>query len=505
MTATKPQVLCVDDMPANLALLHHLLTPVGYEVIKALDGQIALKIIRERPIDLVILDVIMPGITGYEVCRTIKEDIILRNIPVIIMTTLTEPDDRINGIEAGADDFISKPFNRMELLARTNRLLRIRELNRNLHYAYEKITTLTSHGENLMRNFNPTNFEFMANIDGIVDLIIRHGFEDRRPGIVLVGLMTPDGWEAYKYVADKSPKAHRTPFDSEKYRHMVEDLNGNSTTTFCNEEDDKKPEVEFFIEQLRTANDQPIAVKNMVYYLSECLCLFAINHDSEVSKYDAEILKNLVIESLFFKSLAAQVRETEHAFEYVVYALARAAEKNDEDTGNHIIRVGEYSALLASKLKMPSSFVDEIRIKATLHDVGKIHTKPAILKKAGKLTAKEWGIMKAHPIHGSEIIGDHPRLRMAQRIALTHHERYDGSGYPNNLRGEGIPIEGRIVSVADQYDALRNSRPYKPSMDHETACKVILQGDGKTMPHHFDPQVIKAFSETTSKFADMYK
>lgn len=109
-----------------------------------------------------------------------------------------------------------------------------------------------------------------------------------------------------------------------------------------------------------------------------------------------------------------------------------------------------------------------------------------------------------HTVYGAKIIGGHQNMSMAGRIAISHHERHDGSGYPYGLVGEQIPIEGRIMSLADQYDALRNSRCYKPALDHETSCRILLEGDGRTLPQHFDPEILHAFKGCEAAFAEIF-
>lgn len=197
--------------------------------------------------------------------------------------------------------------------------------------------------------------------------------------------------------------------------------------------------------------------------------------------------------------------QTEEAFLMSVGLLARAAEIHDEGTGNHIVRTNEYSFFIARHLGMPKDFCDEIHYSAQLHDVGKMSVDQAVLKKKGRLDEHERAEMDRHTTYGHQILRESPRLQLAAEIALNHHEKWAGTGYPNALAGTDIPISARIVQVADIYDALRSERPYKKGFSHAQALDIILHGDDRLDPkEHFDPQLITLFADTHQGFSDIW-
>ncbi len=503
MIKSKPRILCVDDEPSNMNILEAILVPRRYEVLLAESGTEALEIMRKEKVDIVLLDVIMQGMNGYDVCKHIKEDERCRNIPVVMVTALSAKEERIKSIEAGAEDFISKPFDHTELLTRIKMLLKMKELNDRLASAYGTITNMVHFGETMAMSFDPLRFDILPRLDDIVRHILRGRLEQTdKPEIVIVGFVDENAtWQWYQYDSALR-ELHRTWLRSEPMKYLNIPSNDNAQIFYYNEEDLESSGYGLFIDLLKARS---ITVSNMVCFMSRMFCIFGVNYGKIISRFDAEVMNSIVMQSLFLKSLAGQVKETEHAFDYLVHVMARAAEANDEDTGNHILRVGEYCALLAKQLGMSEKFTGIIRVQSMLHDVGKIHVHPDILKKPGKLTAEEYEEMKKHTISGANILGDHVRLTLAKKTCLSHHERWDGSGYPYALKGEQIPLEGMIMNIADQYDALRNARVYKPAFDHNKTFGIITEGDGRTLPHHFDPQVLMAFKETASQFEEVYE
>ncbi len=332
-TPAKPTVLVVDDTALNLQVATGILRE-RHTALAATDGQKALDIVAKRPdIQLILLDIMMPGMDGYEVCRHLKADPVTARIPVIFLTALNSTEDERKGFEAGAVDFINKPFQPETLLARVRTHLAL--------YAQER------------------------HLDGLV--------------------------------------------------------------------------------RERTA------------------------------------------------ALEAKTVELESTRLQVIRQLGRAAEFKDDDTGTHVIRMSHYSRLLAEAAGLSSDRVDLIYKASPMHDIGKLGIADSILKKPGKLTDEEFAAMQKHPAIGAGIIGRQGSelLEVARVVALTHHEKWNGRGYPRGKVGEDIPIEGRIVAIADVFDALTSTRPYKPAWTIERTLEVMTKDAGT----HFDPSLIPVFFE----------
>ena len=343
MSSSK-RILVVDDEEMNRDLIEALLEDFGHEAELVEGGEEALAKL-EMGFDLVLLDVMMPGMDGFEVARRIRENPHGKDLPIIMVTALSDREDRVRAVEAGANDFIAKPVDKMELKVRMDSLLNMKEARDDLKGYMEKLE------ETVM--------------DRIKDLR-----------------------EALMKMSDAQRKTNRAYLDT-------------------------------------------------------------------------------------------------------IERLGIAAEYKDEDTASHIFRMSNYCAILARGLGLMPDEVQTILRASPMHDVGKIGIPDAILLKPGKLTGEEFDVMKTHAENGCRILegSDSELLEAGMLIAISHHEKWDGSGYPKGLAGEEIPLWGRISAVADVFDALTSKRPYKEAFSNEKAYAILKEGRGK----HFDPGVLDVF------------
>ena len=209
---------------------------------------------------------------------------------------------------------------------------------------------------------------------------------------------------------------------------------------------------------------------------------------------------------LLEKQVAERTQLLREGYVDTIHRLVLASEFKDKYTGAHISLISHYTREIAEACSLGSEFAESIYYASPMHDIGKVAIPDFIQQKPGPLNASEWQVMKTHTTVGAAILegSSSPYLQMAVEIAKYHHERWDGNGYPDGLKGEQIPLTARIMNICDQYDALRSERPYKKAFNHEESCSIILEGSDRTSPDHFDPEVLEVFRKSRSRFAEIY-
>jgi response regulator RpfG family c-di-GMP phosphodiesterase len=490
------RILVVDDDRLVREMLRDFLEGEGHEVAECDEGARVPEKIAETPPDLIFLDLVMPGMSGEHLATAIKGDEQTRHIPIIILTSESDEETRAHLLDLGVEEFLSKPFSPHQLAAKVRSLLKAKELDDRLLASFR--------GVELLEHLN------LELIQGLHETAVG-GEEFLMRALEHWGSWGGLGAPTHLWVCtDRSGTVEGTALYRESGRgdgheavllprpRLLEYLEPYRQASGTFWADEISPRV------LKALWPTPPVRENLAGVLEGGLWVLASGYAGSVSTYDCRWLASLARQYRVFSSFINQMRATEEAFQYTLEALARAAEVHDDSTGLHIRRVNAFSGFLAQALGCDLAFSKALGQTAMMHDVGKIHVRPEILQKTGPLDPVEMEAMKKHTVFGARILGDSPRLLLARDIALSHHEKWDGSGYPAGLRGEAIPLSARIVALADVYDALRSQRFYKAPLAHEEAVRILKRGDMKTRPGHFDPTCLEAFLDISNHMDELF-
>lgn len=505
-------LLYIEDEDCVRESMAELLSHRFRQVWQAENGMEGLKLYREKAPDIVITDIRMPVMDGLEMARAILEHD--DKAAIIVTSAHNESNYLLEAIEIGITNYLLKPLEWDKVEAALRRCVEsvrkerdARERENSMLELSQRINAPAGISEKHTAASTGQSLDMEQQLDQMIEDFLGNAGKnasnrpDRIMTILLRGSLGDPEWFCYETVKNGRIRKTRSAALPVADKAII---SANQALFYFNrgERLPDDPLLGHVLEHLSRCGVEP---GNMVWHCNGCRIILAVNYSSAVTTCDAEAIKSLAVYACYLDSLLLQQHQTEEAFRYTITSLARAAEVNDEDTGNHILRVGEYCAAICRRIGLPKHLADAMALQSQLHDVGKIHIPPGILKKRGGLTAAEMELMRNHTAYGARIIGGHPRLESARSIALHHHERWDGSGYPSGLTENRIPLDARIVAIADVYDALRSRRSYKRAFGHDTACRVILEGDGRTEPSHFDPSLLDAFKAINGELEEIYE
>ncbi|MBL8056690.1 MAG: response regulator [Anaerolineales bacterium] len=436
-------VLVVDDAQIWRRDIEYALAGQGCRLEFAVNGPEALQLSAALTPDLILLDVKMPGMDGFEVCQHLRADQRLAEVPIILITGLDDRDSRLRGLEAGADDFLSKPFDHDELRARVRTILR---LNRYRRLVAER-----------------ARFERLAELspDGLLVVDAQGRLQLSNPAVR--GLL---GWTE----AGPLERVDWLGLVAQTHRAACAQALARVLTL-------PAETVRLEVDLLRA--DGLLAPAEI-----------ALGH----FQWDGQPMAQIVVRDFAERRrAAAQIQRLNadllHAYDATLEGWSRALDMRDRETEGHTRRVTEMTLRLASALGFTDEQLVHVRRGALLHDIGKMGVPDAILLKPGPLTAEEWAIMRLHPGHAYQMLAPITFLRPALDIPYCHHERWDGRGYPRGLRGEAIPFAARVFTVVDVWDALRSHRPYRPAWP-DTQVRTYLQAEAG---RQFEARIVEAF------------
>lgn len=463
----------------------------------------ALKFFEEESFDLVILDsyIKQPDGNFISYCKFVSFLKSLKsseNTHFILISSTIKPEIKSECFNSGISEVIFKPFSLEEFVIKVKNLLRNIENSKRIKDVFttnEIIFDLVSKSverRNILRTSKSQEYFHL----------VKHIFNTKLSpeGIILIE-SDVGGFRVYVYKkGDDEFKAY-----SFTGKYLIDEIGYRGNFVEDPEENIESLIYKYFSKDMKIRKFYGIRDGN----------LFALFINPEIELKDKlvkrDFFKSLLLSFKFTNTFIKDALEIGNSFKLLLISLAKASEANDEDTGEHVMRMKFYAEFIVRKLveKELADFSElEIELlshSAIVHDIGKINVDQRILFKKGRLTEEEMNEVKKHPIYGIKMLDRHPFLRLAREIILTHHEKFDGSGYPFGLKGKEIPLSGRIVSICDVYDALRAKRPYKRGYSHEKAVDTILHGDERTKPYHFDPDILKIFEENNEAFKEIYR
>ncbi len=517
----KVKILLVDDEPGVRNVLLSYLEDVGYSVDDAPDGNVALQKLDSDSYDLVITDLKMPNLDGRALLQIMADR--YPDIPKLVLTGYSTDDDIIHALKTGASDFITKPIMDFAILQHSvDKAISVKKLNDERNYYVEQLTQINEvismlnrgmETEDIFKTLNvilkkviPFNRLAMAMIDESENTVVTKLVESDRYILLGAGETFPLSDSSLETAAvnqevlriqdlqqylKENPNSKGTKFlvDEGMHSSMILPLIINNKTRG------------FFI----FASEKPDAFKE-----SHIFFLKSLSGQISFSIQRGELLSELEMHTKQLEQLV-KVRSFEvlKTQKTTIFALSRLAETRDADTGEHLERIRKYSVLMAQILKysgheleISNQYLRDLYDSSILHDIGKVGIPDSILLKPGPLTAAEFEIIKSHTTIGYDALKDASKdlgadsfLKMAMDITLYHHERWDGFGYPQGLKGEEIPRAARIVAIGDVYDALTTNRPYKEAYSHDKSIEIM-----KKESYRFDPQIFQVFLENEVEF-----
>lgn len=496
-------VLVVDDDPNVVEIITESLQSRGYSTVSAYDGITALEKYDEHKPDLVVLDVVLPRKDGFKVCDEIRAKDIHSDIPVIMISGNSIPDSMFEGYRSGAQDYIKKPFSIKEVLAKVDNFLEQADGKKNLREQNEILEGELQKGQEDYERVNRelkkkvlsmrTLFDLNQDLNRIRDPEeLTHAFFLTiigQLGAGSVALFSPENGNG-EYLSCVGGKGTRSSILQtirlSGHTGLAKNLLENPDV--LNLIDRGMPEESererLFMKNIGFTHCFPLIVK------SNLIGILFIGEKISKQPYsdtDLEIFKSLCNSAATGLENARLYSELQNTYLSTINVLISTIEAKDSYTRGHTERVALYARLIAEELGIEKEQRDIVSFGAALHDIGKLAVYETILNKPGELTENEWEVVKSHPEVGANIIKDMKFLEAACDLVRHHHERLDGKGYPDGLKGDEISTGARIVAVADSFDAMTSQRSYRETYGYREAIEQL-----RMQPNKFDQEVVEA-------------